>query len=139
VTATNAQRLALALEHQADAEALERAKAREAKSRAAVVAACFPSGVTVGMNRCPLDGGAVVKAEVRPSVRFERGELEVGLQLMRDHGSLGAELAGRLVVHKPEVRVGELKKLPEPFAGMMQPIIDVQPGSVSVELKKPER
>lgn len=134
---TDADRLVLALKHAAAKARLGIALAEELVLRDQVVKACFPDGVKLNLNVCDLGGGNVVRVEVKPSVKFDRGELDVALGLMRSHGEAGPELADRLVKWSPEVRIGELNKLPEPFKGIVGPVVSVENGSMSVKLRQP--
>lgn len=129
--------LALALRHREASQAAKAATARELELRGELVAELFPK-LERGTHHHDFGGGYVLKVEVRPKVALETAQLSVALDVMREDGELGAELAGRLVKYKPELMLSEYQKLPTKFADLMKDAVTIGQSTPSVTLSVPD-
>jgi hypothetical protein len=131
-------RVVLALEWANADYALKKAKADEGAKRAELVKACFPDGLVEGTNRAELAGGYVVKAVVTPRPKIpDIPLLKAAIAKLEAVGEAGKLLAQRLVKWKPELSVGEWKKLEPKHRAMFAKAVSIEPSGPAVELIEP--
>ncbi len=120
------------------AEELARVKAEELQLRLELVAEYFPQG---GDGTVKVDVGAGCELAATFGTYFRlpaEDKTRPVLERMALADPAGLLLIGRLVKWTPEVRVGELKKLPPRMAKLLAAILTTTPATPSLELRKPK-
>jgi hypothetical protein len=117
---------------------LARLKALELEQRLELVAEYFSAG---GEGTVKIDVGAghelAAKFGLYHKLPAEEATRPV-LAKMAKADPAGEELVKRLVKWVPEVRVGELKKLPPKMARLLEPILMITPATPTLELREPK-
>lgn len=120
------------------AEELRAAKARELELRLKLARKYFPEPA-FGTNTAELGKGYKIAGVFDPSYKLDPTLTKSALDAFRAKGDAGAMLADRLVSWKPELRVGEWKKLPPEFVAVFHPALTVTPCvTPSLELREPK-
>ena len=120
------------------AEELARVKAEELLLRLELVAEYFPAGGE-GTEKADLGKGFELVAKFGLNHRLPAEETtRPVLAKMAKADPAGDELVKRLVKWTPEVRVGEMKKLPARLAKLFETILTITPATPTLELRAPK-
>ena len=120
------------------AEELVRVKAEELALRLELVGEHFPDG---GEGTCTVDVGAGFKLAAVFKLNYGLPNEDLTrpvLAKMAKADPAGAALVLRLVKWTPDVRVGELKKLPPKMAKILAGILTSSAATPSLELRPPK-
>ncbi len=130
---------AILAQHQSAAKQLAYWKEQEAALRQQVVAGFSTQAVDCeGTENYELRAGYKLKIvrKMNYSVTDSEGMETALIQLENETGS--GLLSERLVKWKPELSVGEYKKLPDTLRGIVSPFVTMKPGLPTVELAEPK-
>lgn len=117
----------------------EQAKADEMRLRLELVEFAGNPEIVAGSERLPMDDGGSLKITKVINYSFVGDDpLREALQRMRDVGPMGEFLAERVVRWKPELCVGEYKKLPQDYKIILQPVVMESRGTPSLEISPPK-
>ena len=130
---------AILAQHQNAAKQLAYWKELEAALRQQVIAEFSTQAVDCeGTENYDLNAGYKLKIvrKMNYSVTDFEG-METALIQLEDETGSGL-LSDRLVKWKPELSVGEYKKLPDPLRSIVSPFVTMKPGLPTVELAEPK-
>jgi hypothetical protein len=118
------------------------AAGREFELRKQLLAKYFPGLVDTeheGAERVPVGtAGHQLKAEFALNYRLgKEAEVRQALQAIALADPAGGVLAERLVAWKPELRVGERRKLPEALREIIDQVLTTSPSTPALELVEP--
>jgi hypothetical protein len=121
------------------ADELARIKAEELEQRRALVAKYFAADLDDGTHTVDVGAGHKLALTLKSTFKLAgEPETRAALQKLALADPAGPLLAERLVAWKPELRVGELKKLPAKLAKIIQAVLTVSPATPSLELRAPK-
>jgi hypothetical protein len=128
--------LAAVLKWSAKRDELAAAKTEEAELRVAALTLAFPSRLPLGTTNLTLCDGSVLKAVVRPNVYVDQATVTGAIaKLKKLSGAVGVLLGKRLVKWTAEASIAEFKKLTEEQRNLFKGVIELKPGSTSLELQ----
>ena len=121
-------------------DALDAAKAAEARLRKAAIAAIYPDGIAEGANTVELADGIKLTATGKLNYRLDSNtdKVEKVLEKLEKSGPEGKLLADRLVAWKPSLAVGEYRQLDDKYRKIIDTVITTSDGMPSLELKRPK-
>ena len=119
-------------------EQLTDLKARELQARQKVIAKYFADAKGDGTKTTDLGRGFTLAATFRTSYSLDPDKAREAQDKIAAQGDLGVELATRVVRWKPELRVGEFKKLPPAFERIIRKALTISSGTPSLELREPK-
>lgn len=119
-------------------DALDAAKALEARLRTAAIAAIYPDGIDEGANTVELADGVKLTATGRINYTLDKDsdKVEKALDKLEKSGPEGKLIADRLVSWKPTLAVGEYKKLDDKFRKVIDTVLTTSEGTPSLALKR---
>lgn len=116
-------------------EQLSKLRVDEMDLRKKIIAAVFPT-VKEGVNNLDLPDGAVLKATGSTTRKVVE---EVFLALRDEMAAQHSLPLDKLVRWKPEVVVAEYKKLDDESRAVFDQVLDIKPGTPSLEVAIPKR
>ncbi len=122
------------------AQELAELKARELQARQKLIAKYFADVVAgdEGTKTFDLGRGYALAATFRTSYSLDPEKARKAQDEMGRQGDLGVELATRVIRWKPDLRVGEFKKLPPAFARIIRRAMSTSSSTPSLELREPK-
>ena len=116
---------------------LDAATAAERSARDALLELDFADRQP-GTNTKPLPDGRVVKCVAETEYKTDAERARACMAKIEKHGADGKLLAERLFKWKPEVAIGELKKLPDKLRRLADKAIDLRPTRPSIRVESPK-
>ena len=120
------------------AEELAELKARELQARQKLIAKYFADVDDDGTTTHDLGRGYTLAATFRTSYSLDPDKARKAQDEMGRQGDLGVELATRVIRWKPDLRIGEFKKLPPAFAKIIRKALTTSSSTPSLELREPK-
>jgi len=114
---------------------LDRAKAREAELREAVVAQHFHNA-PIGTNHHDCDDGFDLVCVKKLNYKLDKDTTANAQEKLIP--LIGIELAARLVNWKPDLSLTEYKKLPDAARAIIDEVLTISPATPTLELKGPK-
>lgn len=118
-------------------KALADATIAEYQLRLAIVEAEFPQA-TEGTNTIELGNGYKLKCTVKFNYNLDGEKTEDVLAKIANLGNEGTFIADRLVNWKPNLLVGEYRKLEGEYKRLFDEALTIKPGAPQVEIVEPK-